>query len=105
MLLREIREIQRRCAGLGMLDAEAEELERRVVALPGAGTGTTTLTTAEVRILAYLPTHLSFREIGERQFISRNTVKTHALSIYRKLGASSRSDAVRRAQEIGLIEG
>ena len=44
-----------------------------------------------------LATHLSFREIGLRFFLSRNTVKTQAISVYRKLGASNRSEAVERA--------
>ena len=56
------------------------------------------------RLLPLLPTHLSFREIGERLFVSTNTVKTQAISIYRKLGASSRSEAVRRASEVGLLD-
>ena len=51
-----------------------------------------------------LATHLSFREIGARFFLSRNTVKTQAISVYRKLGASSRSEAVARAHGLGLIE-
>jgi LuxR family maltose regulon positive regulatory protein len=48
-------------------------------------------------------THLSFPEIGERLYISRHTVKTQAISVYRKLGASSRSHAIRRASELGLL--
>ena len=51
-----------------------------------------------------LSTHLSFREIGERLFVSRNTIKTQAISVYRKLGVSSRSDAIARAAELGLVE-
>jgi LuxR family transcriptional regulator, maltose regulon positive regulatory protein len=42
-------------------------------------------------------------EIGEHLYVSRNTVKTHTLSIYRKLGASGRSEAVERAGELGLL--
>jgi LuxR family maltose regulon positive regulatory protein len=49
-----------------------------------------------------LSTHLSFREIGERLFVSSNTVKTQACSAYRKLGVSSRSAAVARMNELGL---
>ena len=45
-----------------------------------------------------------FREIGARFFLSRNTVKTQAISVYRKLGASSRSEAVVRAYSLGLID-
>ena len=62
------------------------------------------LTGAELRLLPYLATHLTFPEIGERLFISRNTVKTEALGIYRKLGASSRGKAIERAVEVGLLE-
>jgi LuxR family transcriptional regulator, maltose regulon positive regulatory protein len=64
-----------------------------------------TLTTAELRLLPLLPTHLTFQEIGERLYISKHTVKTQAISIYHKLGASSRSEAITRLQEIGLLGG
>jgi LuxR family maltose regulon positive regulatory protein len=50
-----------------------------------------------------LPTRLSQREIGRRLFVSYNTVHSHIRSIYRKLGVSSRLDAVRRAREEGLL--
>jgi LuxR family maltose regulon positive regulatory protein len=62
------------------------------------------LTTAELRILRYLPTHLSFREIAERAFVSANTVKSQANAVYRKLDVSCRSEAVTRAREIGLLD-
>jgi LuxR family transcriptional regulator, maltose regulon positive regulatory protein len=65
---------------------------------------TASLTTAELRVLAYLPTHLSFQAMAEDLFVSRNTVKTQAISIYRKLGVSSRAEAVERARELGLVE-
>lgn len=42
------------------------------------------------------------REIGERLYISRNTVKSQLVSLYRKLGVSSRSEAVARADALGL---
>ena len=61
------------------------------------------LTKAELRTLEYLPSHLSFREIGERVHVSSNTVKTQAQAIYRKLGASSRAQAVERAREAGIL--
>jgi LuxR family maltose regulon positive regulatory protein len=66
--------------------------------------GSSTLTTAELRVLPLLPTYLSFQEIADRLLISRNTVKTHAMSIYGKLWATSRGEAVERAIEIGLLE-
>ena len=62
------------------------------------------LTMAELRLLHCLPTHLSFREIAEQLFVSTNTVKTQARSIYRKLGVSSRAEAVATAGAAGLIE-
>ena len=62
------------------------------------------LTAAELRLLPLLATHLSFREIGARYHLSRHTIKTQAISAYRKLGASCRSDAVQRADELGLID-
>jgi LuxR family maltose regulon positive regulatory protein len=61
------------------------------------------LTKAELRTLQYLPTHLSFREIGERIHVSPNTVKTQAQAVYRKLDASSRTEAVVRARTAGLL--
>jgi LuxR family maltose regulon positive regulatory protein len=62
------------------------------------------LTTAELRVLGHLPSHLSFREIADRLFVSPNTVKTHARGIYRKLGVSSRGSAVELARHAGLVE-
>jgi LuxR family transcriptional regulator, maltose regulon positive regulatory protein len=61
------------------------------------------LTKAELRLLHHLPSHLSFREIGEQLFVSTNTVKTQAQAIYRKLGVSSRAEAVACARAAGLI--
>ena len=55
------------------------------------------LTPGELRVLQLLPTHLSFREIGESLFLSRNTVKTQAIAGYRKLGVQSRAQAVATA--------
>jgi LuxR family maltose regulon positive regulatory protein len=65
--------------------------------------GSCLLTLAELRILRFLPTHLSFREIGDRLHVSTNTVKSQAHAVYRKLDASSRSEAVARASRVGLI--
>jgi DNA-binding CsgD family transcriptional regulator len=62
-----------------------------------------TLTDAELRLLPLLATHMTFREIGAQLSISRNTVKTEAISIYRKLDASNRSEAINRAIELDLV--
>jgi LuxR family maltose regulon positive regulatory protein len=90
---------------MGLLVDDAQELRKRVAATSGsAGAWAMSLTSAELRLLPYLATHLTFPEIGERLFLSRNTVKTEAVSIYRKLGASSRSQAIERAIEVGLLD-
>jgi LuxR family maltose regulon positive regulatory protein len=90
---------------LGVLATEARELGDRVKASSGSsGAWAMSLTRAELRLLPYLATHLTFPEIASRLFISRNTVKTEAVSIYRKLSASSRSKAMERAIEVGLLE-
>jgi LuxR family maltose regulon positive regulatory protein len=73
--------------------------------LTSAAAAPASLTAAELRILRLLPTHLSFREIGSRLYISPNTVKSQAQAVYRKLDASSRSEAVARARELGLLDG
>ena len=65
--------------------------------------GASSLTVAELRLLPFLATHLSFPAIGERLHVSRYTVKSHAMSIYRKLGVSSRSEAVQHARDVGLL--
>jgi LuxR family transcriptional regulator, maltose regulon positive regulatory protein len=62
------------------------------------------LTAAELRLLPLLATHLSFPEIAAELYLSRNTVKSHTNSIYRKLGTSSRSQAVSRLRDLGLLE-
>ena len=67
--------------------------------------GASALTAAELRLLPMLSTHLSFPQIAEEMFLSPNTVKSQAMSIYRKLGATSRSQAVTRSRELGLLEG
>ena len=71
--------------------------------LRGELVGVSSLTTAELRVLSLLPTHLSFREIGERLYVSRHTVKSQVHSIYRKLGASGRGETVTRMHELGLL--
>jgi len=84
--------------------AATELLWRRGRRRSRDGAWAMSLTGAELRLLPYLATHLSFPEIATRLFISRNTVKTEAVSIYRKLGPSSRSQAIERAFEVGLLE-
>jgi LuxR family transcriptional regulator, maltose regulon positive regulatory protein len=65
--------------------------------------GPSSLTIAELRILRFLPSHRSFKEIAVQLGVSANTVKTQAHAVYRKLGAASRSEAVTRASAAGLL--
>ena len=62
------------------------------------------LTPAEHRVLEQLATHRTLAEIGDHLYVSRNTVKTHTVSIYRKLLVSGRSGAVERAIELNLLD-
>ena len=104
-LSREADDILRRRPALGTFAAEAKDLRAKLSTIAEASSGwASTLTAAELRLLPLLTTHLSFREIAERLFVSRNTVKTQAISVYRKLDASSRSEAIERATELGLVD-
>jgi LuxR family maltose regulon positive regulatory protein len=100
--LEQVHDILQQRPDLGVLPGQAEELQSRLTKINAGAVGASSLTAAELRLLPLLPTHLSFREIGERLYLSRNTVKTQAYSVYRKLGASSRSEAVTRTHELGL---
>jgi LuxR family transcriptional regulator, maltose regulon positive regulatory protein len=102
-VLREANDILQLRGPLGTLATRARDLNAQLERSPATTVGASSLTTAELRLLPLLETYLSFREIGERLFVSPNTVKTQAISIYRKLGVSSRSDAMRRAVELGLL--
>jgi LuxR family transcriptional regulator, maltose regulon positive regulatory protein len=104
-VVRQARDILRVRPDLGVLPAQTEELHAKLDTTRGRLIGASTLTTAELRLLPLLPTHLSFNEIGDRLYVSKHTVKTQAVSIYRKLGVSSRSEAINRLQEIGLLGG
>ncbi|MGC5166196.1 AAA family ATPase [Luteimicrobium sp. DT211] len=105
-LLREIADVLVHRPALGLLADEVADLRKeqdtnthdRV----GAGGGSP-LSPAELRLLPYLQTHLTIREVGERLFVSRNTASSQIASIYRKLGVSCRGDAVHRAAAMGLL--
>jgi len=101
-VLRQARDVLRQRPDLGILPKEAEELWSRLDGSRGGTVGVASLTAAELRLLPLLATHFRFAEIGERLYISRHTVKSQAASVYRKLGVSSRSQAVQRAQQLGL---
>ena len=101
--LRQVGDIRQHRRELGPLGAKADELGARVERLRGELLGASSLTTAELRLLPLLATHLSLAEISERLVVSRNTVKTQAISIYRKLGVSTRSGTIKRMEQVGLV--
>jgi LuxR family transcriptional regulator, maltose regulon positive regulatory protein len=103
-VLRQAGEIIRQRPRLGVLPGQVGGLKTTADELGQGMVGASSLTAAELRLLPLLSTHLSLQEIGERLHLSRNTVKTHAVSIYRKLGVSSRSEAIQRVRELGLLE-
>ena len=88
---------------LGALKDAVDDLGRCVASAAEFRRSGPTLSAAELRLLPYLQTHLSFREIGERLYVSRNTISTQAGSAYRKLGVSTRSGAVDEAVRLGLL--
>jgi LuxR family maltose regulon positive regulatory protein len=104
-LLREAGDVFQHRPDLGTLRQQAQELRGQMTNVASRNDGwPSTLTAAELRLLPLLTTHLSFREIAERLYVSRNTVKSQAISVYRKLDASSRSEAIERAVELGLVD-
>jgi LuxR family maltose regulon positive regulatory protein len=105
-LMREIDEILRHRPGLGTLVGEAAALRAELSRQRGSGSpGASALSAAELRVLPLLGTHLSAAEIAAELFVSLHTVKSQQASLYRKLGASSRSQAVVRARQLGLLDG
>jgi len=89
---------------LGRFIDDMEEVSQQALAGPRGDDSWSTLTRAELRLLPFLQTYLTIKEIGERLGVSPNTAKTQALSIYGKLGASTRSEAVEAAVARGLLE-
>ncbi|HKS46870.1 MAG TPA: LuxR C-terminal-related transcriptional regulator [Amycolatopsis sp.] len=86
---------------LGRLDPFVEEV---LEAIPPAPAGVTAeLTPREVQLLRELPSLATIEEIASSLYVSVNTVKTHLRNVYRKLGVTSRRDAVIAARERGLL--
>jgi LuxR family maltose regulon positive regulatory protein len=105
-LMREIDEVLSRRPGLGTLVGEAEALRAQLSRQRGSSVPrASALTAAELRLLPLLATHLSAAEMAAELVLSRHTIKSRMKSVYRKLDASTRSQAVARARDLGLLEG
>ena len=102
-VLRQVRDILLVTPDLGLLAEKCGELSQLLDSITVGSGGASSLTAAELRLLPLLATHLTHQEIGERLYVSRNTIKSQAMSVYRKLGVSSRGEAVRTAEQIGLL--
>lgn len=102
-MLREVDAILRRRPDLGSLPGQAADVEAIVSTAGRNAPGASALTAAELHVLPLLSTHLTFREIGARIYLSHHTVKSHSVSIYRKLGVTSRAAAIEKARDIGLL--
>ncbi len=103
VLIAEASEVLIQRSDLGVLPMRLAELKESIKGLGPGTIGPSAHTKTQLRLFPLLTTHQTFPEIGERLFISRHTVKTEAMSIYRKLGTSSRSEAVAKAMEFGLL--
>lgn len=102
LLLGEIDALLRRRPRVGTLIAQIDAFRRTLAKAANRG-AKFPLTPAELRLLPYLQTHLTVAEVSERLFVSRHTVSSQMASIYRKLGATTRSGAVEKALESGLL--
>ena len=89
--------------GTEALRARLAELDRRITARPRLVSLAEPLTEREVAVLHLLSGSLSLREIGQELYVSANTVKTHTQAIYRKLGVSTRHDAVEQGRQLGIL--
>lgn len=102
-VLEQADNILRRRPDLGTLPAAVGQLRTRVDQITvAASAGLSSLTTAELRLIRMLPTHLTFPEIAAQLYVSRHTVKSQVKSVYRKLGVSSRGEAVELMATMGM---
>jgi LuxR family maltose regulon positive regulatory protein len=89
--------------GMGAMNARLEEVQKRLREGLTPGPHTEALTAREIEVLRRLTSPLSLSEIASELYLSLNTVKTHTTTLYRKLGARSRSEAVQIGRERLLI--
>ena len=99
------RHARQRTAHAALLAQILDLLAENQPALPPAGPRPPLepLSNAEIRVLRYLPTHLTAPEIARELSVSTSTVKTHMRNLYAKLSAHSRAEAVQSARALGLL--
>ncbi len=106
----QLEDVQRTLAKLGdggraeyRLNRLVRQTERMLRRSADGDSPATSLSARELEVLGLLRTGLTLEQIGERLFISRDTVKTHASRSYRKLGAHGRDEAVAEAERLGIV--
>src|SRR6516165_2456140 len=99
------RHVRRGTAHAALIADILSLLAGRTLAPPPAGPPPPleALSDSEIRVLRYLPTNLSRREIARELYVSHNTVRTHIGHLYAKLGTHTRAEAVARARALGLL--
>jgi LuxR family maltose regulon positive regulatory protein len=102
-VLRQANDILMQRPNVGRLAVEVRALREQVDVGAASTIGASSLTAAELRLVPLLSTHLSLQAIADQLYLSRNTVKSQAISIYRKFGVSSRSEAIACLRESGLL--
>jgi LuxR family maltose regulon positive regulatory protein len=105
-VMREIDEILQRVPSLGTLVNEAEAMRSRLRDVGRSdAAGPSSLTTAELRLLPMLCTHLTYGQIADELCRSRHTIRAQTKSIFRKLNTASRAQTVARCRELALLDG
>ena len=89
--------------GVSCLKGLVEALERELGGASPPGPVSEPLTEAELRVLRLFPGDLSYPEMADHLYVSLNTLRTHARRVRRKLGASTRVEAVARARQLGVL--
>jgi LuxR family maltose regulon positive regulatory protein len=102
-LVKEARALVESLEDAGDLERRVDEQERAMRSTAHRLEFGQELTDREFSLLRLLSSRLTQREIGAELYLSLNTVKTHARAIYRKLGVSSRTEAVGKARELGIL--
>jgi LuxR family transcriptional regulator, maltose regulon positive regulatory protein len=105
-LLQRAQELTDRMADPGVLPALLHQTRQRLSSAPHQRVKTSApLTTRELAVLRLLSTQLSTREISHELQVSVNTVRSQVRAIHRKLEVTSRTEAVARARQLGLLRG
>lgn len=103
-ILHQLDDILVELPGFDVMARRAEELQHVVDEMGTGSVDISSLTASELRVLPMLATHLTLQQIADRLYLSRHTVKSHTISIYRKAGASSRGEAVEILGAAGLLD-